>query len=87
MSGADVAALRSLGWALRRRRQEIDATRRRLSGAVEALNWSGADRDRFVEEWRRVHAPSLSSIAEELGDAADRARHHAERQEWASRRR
>lgn len=84
MFGADVAALRELARALRREQHETDATRRRLAGVVGGLPWSGDDHDHFVDEWRRVHEPALLTVTNELGDAADRARHHADRQEHAS---
>lgn len=84
MYGADVRALRSLAGALDRRRREIEVTHRRVGALVDALDWAGPDRDAFVDEWRRVHAPSLAVVADELGDASARARYHAGRQEQAS---
>ena len=86
MFGADVTALRGFAWALRRRKQEIEATRQRLAAVVDSLPWTGDDHDRFVDEWRRVHSPALMSIVTEMGHASERAAHHAARQEQASRR-
>lgn len=86
MFGADIAALRRFAWSLRRRKQEIDATRERLAGVVESLPWTGDDHDRFVEEWRRVHSPALMSIVTEMSQASSQAAYHADRQEQASRR-
>jgi uncharacterized protein YukE len=86
MVGADVAALRGFASSLRRRQQEIEATRQRLTGVVEQLPWTGADHDAFVDEWHRVHAPGLAHLAGELSEAASQASHHAHRQEQASRR-
>lgn len=86
MLGADVAALRRFAWSLRRRKQEIDATRQRLAVVVEGLPWTGDDHDRFVEEWRRVHSPALMSIVTEMSQASSQAAYHADRQEQASRR-
>ncbi len=86
MFGADVAALRGLAWALRGKQQEIEASHRRLAVIVDTLPWSGADHDRFVDEWRRVHAPALMTIAAEMSQASSRAADHADRQEQASRR-
>lgn len=85
MFGADVRALRGLAWGLRRRQQEIEATRHRLAAIVDTLPWSGPDHEQFVGEWRRVHGPALVAVAAEMGDASWRARHHADRQERASR--
>lgn len=86
MVGADIAALREFASSLRYRRQEIDSTRQHLSAVVENLPWAGDDRDRFVDEWRRVHAPGIARIVGELASAAREASDHADRQEQASRR-
>ena len=86
MFGADVAALRGLAWSLRRKQQEIEASRRRLAAIVDSLPWTGVDHDRFVDEWRRVHSPALMTITSELSQASSQAAYHAERQEQASRR-
>lgn len=87
MFGADIAALRGFARSLRRQRQEIEATRRRLATVVDSLPWAGADHDRFVDEWRRVHSPALMSVVTGMSQASSQADHHADRQEQASRRR
>ncbi|MDJ0770130.1 MAG: hypothetical protein QNJ12_15115 [Ilumatobacter sp.] len=84
--GADIAALRGFAWSLRRRKQEIEATRQRLAATVENLPWTGSDHDRFVDEWRRVHSPGLMQLTGELSNASNEAYYHANRQEQASRR-
>ena len=84
MFGADVAALRRFAWSLRRRTQEIEATRRRLALVVDAMPWTGDDHDRFVDEWRRVHSPALMAIVTEMAQASGQAAYHADRQEQAS---
>ena len=86
MFGADVAALRGLARALHHKQQEIDASRRRLTAIVESLPWTGADHDRFVDEWHRVHGPALMTIVTEMSQASSQAADHAGRQEHASRR-
>jgi uncharacterized protein YukE len=86
MYGADIAALRGLAGALRRTQHDIDATHRCLAAAVESLPWAGADHDRFVDEWRRVHGPALTTVAIELSNASGSALAHADQQEHASRR-
>lgn len=87
MVGADIAALREFASSLRYRRQEVDATRQHLTAVVENLPWAGDDHDRFVGEWRRVHAPGIAQMVDELATAAREASDHADRQEHASRRR
>lgn len=86
MFGADIAALRGLAWSLRRKKQEIEASRQRLAAIVDGLPWTGADHDRFVDEWRRVHSPALMTIVTEMSQASSQATYHANRQEQASRR-
>ena len=86
MFGADVAALRGLARSLRHKQEEIEATRRRLANVVDHLPWVGGDRDRFTDEWRRVHSHALTTVVSELGAASGQAEYHADRQERASRR-
>ena len=86
MFGADVVALRRFAWSLRRSKREIESTRLRLAAVVASLPWTGEDHERFVDEWRRVHGPALSTIVSEMGQASMQAAAHAERQERASRR-
>ncbi len=86
MFGADVAALRGFARSLRRKKEEVEATRQRLAAVVEGLPWIGADHDRFVDEWRRVHSRALMTIVTEMSQASNQADFHADRQEQASRR-
>jgi hypothetical protein len=82
--GADISALRGFGYSAARRRRDIEATRQRLTLAIEALDWSGPDRDRFLDEWRRFHLPGLMSLEQDIGDVARSAFHQANVQEQAS---
>lgn len=86
LSGADVAALRGLAGSLRHTQREIDATRRRLTAAVENVAWVGQDREQFTAEWHRLHGPGLMTIATEMGQTSNQATRHADEQEHASRR-
>jgi len=86
MSGADVAALRGFASSLRRHQREVEATIQRLTAIVDSLPWTGADHERFVDEWRRVHGRALMTIVAEMSQASSQARSHADRQEQASRR-
>ena len=36
---------------------------------VDSLAWTGADHDRFVDEWRRVHSPGLMTIVTDMSQA------------------
>jgi hypothetical protein len=85
LAGADVAALRRFAADCDRRRHAIDAVRTRLGARLESLAWTGPDRERFLGEWRSVHAVALAAVAAELAAAARRAGDHAARQEQAAR--
>lgn len=85
MVGADIAAVRWFASSLLRRKQEIEITRQRLAATIEALPWRGADHDRFVERWQRVHNPGLIALIGELSDDARLATRSANQQEQASR--
>lgn len=83
--GGDVPAMFAFANELRRRRNNIEATTRRLAQLVEQANWVGPDRDKFVREWHGNHGPSLMGIMEDIADAANRIVNHAQQQEQASR--
>lgn len=83
--GGDVPAMFAFANELRRRRNNIETTTRRLAQLVEQANWVGPDRDKFVREWQGNHGPSLMAIMEDIADAANRIVNHAQQQEQASR--
>jgi uncharacterized protein YukE len=84
MHGADAPALRWFSGRARRSRNEIVTLRDRVTSVVDQLPWRGADRDRFVDDWRRIHAPAITHAAAELDGVAEQARRAAERQEAAA---
>ncbi len=84
-SGMEIAAIRGLARTLDARAGEIDALIARASSEVNSLVWSGADRDRFVNNWESHHAARLRKVAQGLRDAAGQARRKAAEQERVSR--
>lgn len=85
LTGMDIAQIRALADQMDRRASEIDALLARLTRLVNGDFWAGADRERFVGEWRDRHAAGLRRIADGLQEASKHAREQARRQEWASR--
>lgn len=82
--GADIPALFSFGDQLRERRRNIEQATQRLQALILEANWVGPDRDQFVAEWNEVHAPSLRSVCENIGNAAKRVVDAAIKQQNAS---
>ncbi|HWL44882.1 MAG TPA: hypothetical protein VNQ73_18205 [Ilumatobacter sp.] len=78
--GGDAPALFSFANQLRKRRQAIQDTAVKLGAFVEAANWVGPDRDRFVREWRGNHAPQIQQICNDLDGKADQIARHAQKQ-------
>ncbi len=85
LSGMDISQIRSMAKQMDSKADEIRGLVDGLSGQVEAASWAGADRERFVGEWRNRHASALRSVADNLDLAARRAREQADAQERASR--
>ncbi len=84
MVGADIAALRGFARALVDRRSKISATVDQLTVTIEALNWVGKDRDRFVQDWNQIHRPGLMQILADLQDNSTKIYRYASNQEAAS---
>ena len=84
MLGAAVEELWSLASRLRAKRDAIDAMIAEMTPLIEGIEWKGADRDRFVDEWHTIHRPSLFRLATDLIDGAVEVGQAAERQAQAS---
>lgn len=84
LSGMDIHQVRQTANLFSVVADEIDGELRRLTAAIDALPWKGADRDRFVAEWRDRHVAALKRVSDGLDEAARQARRHARRQEEAS---
>jgi len=84
MLGMDIAQVRALSPEIRGRAGEVVGVVDRLSGALEAVDWAGDDRDRFLREWLDVHAPALRALASSMQAAARDAANSATAQEHAA---
>lgn len=82
--GGDAPALFNFANQMRARRRAIEEAATKLGALVEAANWVGPDRERFVNEWRSQHAPAIQNICTDLGHKADQVSRHAQRQAEAS---
>ncbi len=85
MIGGDAPALFHFAQQLSERRRKIQRAATRLGQLVQAAEWVGPDRDRFLQEWNSEHVPQIQSICNDLDDAASRVTRHAQAQEETSR--
>lgn len=86
MTGMDIAQVRQLSSVIRTKAQDVRSLVDRLTGAIDAVDWKGQDRERFVTEWRNVHASALRGMASSMDEASSAAAASARAQEEASRR-
>lgn len=84
-SGMEIAAIRSLARTMESRATEIEGLLNQATAEVNSLNWHGADRERFVNQWESDHASRLRGVAAGLREAAEQARYKAAEQERVSR--
>lgn len=68
--GAAIGELRQFTNKLRAKQDLIDSTIAELTPLIESIDWVGADRDRFIEEWHGVHRPLLARLSADLFDGA-----------------
>lgn len=84
LSGMDIHQVRRMADVFSVVADEIDEEMQALTHVVDAVQWKGADRERFVAEWRDRHMTALKRVADGLEQAAHQARRHARRQEEVS---
>lgn len=84
MTGMDIAQVFQLSNAIEGRSREVQRLIERLTAAIEGADWKGADRERFLNEWRSVHASALRNMASAMHDASRAAFQSARAQEEAS---
>ena len=84
ITGMEIRAIRLLAKKLEAQAAEIESTASATRSKIHAVNWKGADRNRFVDQWDHQHAPRLAQIVNGLRDAAKAANQSALRQERAS---
>ncbi|MFM7064482.1 MAG: hypothetical protein ACKO04_13480, partial [Actinomycetes bacterium] len=64
---------------------EVQALLQQVTHQLEAANWKGPDRERFLGEWRSHHVAALSRVVSGLSEASAKSAEYARKQEWASR--
>lgn len=79
--GMDIAEVRNLASQLDHGAQTIEDIVSRLTYNLNATNWVGPDRERFVGEWQGAHVHHLLTVVQALQDAARKARMNADEQE------
>ncbi len=84
LTGMDIGQIRSLSRQLRAEADEIESLIGAMTGQLEAIPWSGADRERFLNEWRSTHVAALRRVVSSLESASTESSEYARRQEQAS---
>ena len=84
MSGMNVGEVRRLAFALSTRAADVRKMVATMTSSLEGAEWRGADRERFMKEWRNVHAAALLKMATALEQAAREATTNANAQDRAS---
>ncbi len=84
LTGMDIGQIRSLSRQLRGEAGEIESLIGAMTAQLEAIPWSGADRERFLSEWRQTHVASLRRVVSSLESASTESNEYARRQEQAS---
>lgn len=80
MLGADAPALFNFAQVLRDRMNQVEETRNRLTAVIEGLDWVGDDREQFLDQWRTIHNPGLSTLVADLLGVSQDVEGHAQRQ-------
>lgn len=83
-TGMDIAEVQALSAQLTHASEEINQLANTLTSKLEAVSWSGPDRDRFVSDWQGQHKSALLQISQALQGAATSATQNAQAQEQAS---
>ena len=84
MSGMNVDEVRRLALALATRAADVRKMVATMTSSLEVAEWRGADRERFMKEWRNVHAAALLKMATALEQAARDATTNANAQDRVS---
>lgn len=84
MLGMDIAAVRNLAGQLMAKADEIETIANTLTTQLDAAQWIGPDATAFRGDWVSVHRAQLTTVANALRDASNRATNNANQQEQAS---
>jgi hypothetical protein len=85
LTGMDLAELEALKARLTAEAVDVRSVITRCDAELTAVHWSGPDRDRMVDDWRRRDAPFLRRVAEALEQAAKQLGVYIERHRAAVR--
>lgn len=84
MLGMDIGAVRNLAGQLMAKADEIDSIANTLTTQLDSAQWVGPDATAFRGDWVSVHRAQLTTVANALRDASNRATTNANQQEQAS---
>jgi uncharacterized protein YukE len=84
MLGMDIGAVRNLAGQLMSKADEIDTIANTLTSQLDGAQWIGPDATAFRGDWSSVHRAQLTTVANALREASNRATANANQQEQAS---
>ena len=84
MLGMDIGAVRNLAGQLMAKADEIVTIANTLTSQLDSAQWVGPDATAFRGDWMSVHRTQLTTVAEALREASNRATTNANQQEQAS---
>lgn len=84
MLGMDIGAVRNLAGQLMAKADEIVTIANTLTSQLDGAQWVGSDATAFRGDWMSVHRTQLTTVAEALREASNRATTNANQQEQAS---
>lgn len=84
LKGMDTDAVRVLVQQMNAAKSQIEDLQRTLTNQLQSVQWVGSDREQFVSDWQSQHVSALSTVANALGDAANRANQNATEQDNTS---
>lgn len=84
MLGMDIGAVRNLAGQLMAKADEIEAIANTLTTQLDSAQWVGPDATAFRGDWISVHRAQLTTVANALREASNRATTNANQQEQAS---
>ncbi|MFD6140084.1 hypothetical protein [Promicromonospora sp. NPDC060271] len=82
--GQDIEQVRALAGLFESKADELESSQQQVTNAVFSFEGYGANVDQLRAEWSDHLAPSLSTIAEALRSAGDKATRNADEQEGTS---
>jgi uncharacterized protein YukE len=82
--GMNVEEVQALSTQMSSAAQEITSILNQVTSALSNAQWVGPDHDRFVSDWSTLHSQALTTVANGLTEASQKASQNAQQQTEAS---